>query len=124
VASVSFIYGELRCPALVDEHLSDAARLNLSNTPLVRALTEWTRQKVQELAEQLHRAMMAAEKPRDREQARAALRRLRDLMRQYLDPDAVGEGDDGEDDRGHGVNSGEHPGRKKERKGTNFVTVR
>ena len=120
VTSVSFIYGELRCPALVGDHLADVARLHLSDTPLVRALTAWSRQKVQDLAEDLHRAMMAETKPRDREQARATLRSIRDLMRRYLDPDAVGEDDDDADHRGHGGNAGEHHGRRREREGTKF----
>jgi hypothetical protein len=120
VTSVSFIYGELRCPALVGDHLADAARLHLSDTPLVRALTAWSRQKVQELAEELHRAMMAETKPRDREQAKAALRSIRDLMRRYLDPDAVGEDDDEADNRGQGGDAGEDHGRRIKRNGTKF----
>jgi hypothetical protein len=120
VTSVSFIYGELRCPALVGDHLADVARLHLSDTPLVRALTAWSRQKVEELAEDLHRAMMAETKPRDREQAKAALRSIRDLMRRYLDPDAVGEDDDEADNRGHGGDAGEDHGRRKKREGIKF----
>jgi hypothetical protein len=56
---VSFIYGEIRCPALTGVHLAGAERVHLSDTPLVRALEEWTRQKVKALAEELHKAMMA-----------------------------------------------------------------
>jgi hypothetical protein len=120
VTSVSFIYGELRCPALVGDHLADVARLHLSDTPLVRALTAWARQKVQELAEGLQRAMMAETKPRDREQAKAALRSIRDLMRRYLDPDAIGEDGDEADNRGHGGGPGEDHGRRRKRHGTEF----
>lgn len=118
VTSVSFIYGELRCPSLVGEHLAGAERLHLSDTPLVRALQDWTQDKVRQLADDLHRAMAADTKPKDREQARATLNRFRELMRRYLDPDAAGdlsENDDG------GANQGDSgDGRTKPREGVKF----
>lgn len=91
LTSVSFIYGELRCAALVGEHLAGAERLHLSDTPLVRALRRWTEEKVRDLAEALHQAMMAETRPRDREQARTALSSIRDLMRRYLDLENPGD---------------------------------
>lgn len=119
VTSVSFIYGELRCASLVGEHLSGAERIHLSDTPLVRALMEWTRQKVKELAEDLHRAMMAENRPRDREQAKAALQSIRDLMRRYLDPDTSGEGADDEE-QGSGPTGKDGEGKKRKRRGSEF----
>lgn len=111
---VSFIYGEIRCPALTGIHLAGAERVHLSDTPLVRALEEWTRQKVKVLAEELHKAMMAENKPRDREQAKTVLKSIRDLMRQYLDPDAAGEDEDDDQD---GAKAGDQKtGHKKKRK--------
>lgn len=110
---VSFIFGEIRCPAITGAHLGGAERIHLSDTPLVRALREWTRQKVEELAEDLHKAMMAENKPRDRAQARSVLQSIRDLMRQYLDPDAAAEGDDDEHDEG---GPGDGRGYKRKRK--------
>lgn len=115
ITSVSFIYGEIRCPALVGENLAGAERVHLNDTPLVRALEEWTREKVRSLAEELHRAMMGENRPRDREQAKAALQSLRDLMRQYLDPDTAGDGND-EDDNTAGDSGENGKGKKKKRK--------
>lgn len=100
LASVSFIYGELRCPALVGEHLAGAERVHLNDTPLTRALNEWTRQKVADLAEALHKAMAASHKPHDREQAKSVLDSIRNLMRRYLDPDAAGETEEDDNEGG------------------------
>lgn len=96
VSAASFIYGKLRCPSLVDEHLSGAERLHLSDTPLVRALEHWTQEKVEELANDLHRAMAEQTSPKERERARSALNSIRDLMRRFLDADATGSQADGE----------------------------
>jgi hypothetical protein len=119
VTSVSFIYGEIRCPALVGDHLAGAERFYLSNTPLVRALKEWTCQKVKEIADELHQAMMAESRPRDREQAKAALQNIRNLMRQYLDPDASGDSPDDEE-RDYGPSGENDGGSKRKRKGAKF----
>ena len=90
VSAASFIYGELRCPSLSGDHLSGAERLHLSDTPLVRALEHWAREKVEELANDLHQAMAEKTNPKDRERARSALSSIRDLMRRFLDADAAG----------------------------------
>jgi hypothetical protein len=90
VSAVSFIYGELRCPSLQGEHLAGAERIHLSDTPLTRALEAWTGQKVEELANDLHRAMAEQSSPKDREKARTALSNIRELMRRFLAPDASG----------------------------------
>jgi hypothetical protein len=97
VSAASFIYGELRCPSLVDEHLSGAERLHLSDTPLVRALEHWAQEKVEELTNDLHRSMAEQTTPKDRERARSALNNIRDLMRRFLDADAAGSRTDGAD---------------------------
>jgi hypothetical protein len=119
ITQVSFIYGEIRCPALVGGHLSGAERVHLNDTPLTRALEDWTRQKVGDLAEDLHRAMMAENRPRDREQAKSALRSIRNLMRQYLDPDSAGESDD-EDEKQKGSSGDNGQGAKRKRKGAEY----
>lgn len=90
VSTASFIYGEIRCPTLVGEHLSGADRRHLSDTSLVRALEHWVRQRVQDLANDLHQAMMEYAKPKDRERAKSALNGIRDLMRKFLDADVAG----------------------------------
>jgi len=120
LTSVSFIYGEIRCPALTGVHLAGAERVHLSDTPLVRALEEWAREKVKTLAEELHKAMMAENKPRDREQAKSVLQSIRDLMRKYLDPDSSGE--DEEEQQDAGTTGKDKTGHKKKRKPTYFGT--
>jgi hypothetical protein len=90
-ASVGFVYGELHCPALVGEHLAGADRLHLAETPLTRALQHWATSRVRELADALHEAMLAETKPQERQQARTALSSIRDLMRQFLEPDSDGD---------------------------------
>lgn len=90
-ASIGFIYGELRCPALTGEHLAGADRVHLADTPLTRALRQWTTDRVRELADALHEAMLTETRPQERKQARTALSSIRDLMRQFLEPDADGE---------------------------------
>jgi hypothetical protein len=90
VSSASFIYGELRCQSLFGEHLSGADRIHLSDTPLVRALEKWVGERVEELANDLHRAMAEQTNPKERERARTALSSIRDLMRKFLDPDSTG----------------------------------
>ena len=86
----SFIYGELRCPSLMGEHLDGATRQHLADTPLVRALKEWTSVHVKQLADDLYHAMAENPSPRNQERARKVLNNIRDLMRQYLKPDALG----------------------------------
>lgn len=102
ITSVSFIYGELRCSAITSEHQAGAERLDLAPTPLARALKKWVGDKVEELATELNKAMAATTKPKDREHARNTLSKLRDLMRKFLDRDAMGGDDDDEQDGTHG----------------------
>lgn len=85
-ATASFIYGELHCPSLVGDHLAGADRLHLAGTPLANALRQWALEKVGDLAEELHQAMLTDTKPKDREKARWALDAIRDLMRRFLEP--------------------------------------
>jgi len=118
LTSVSFIYGDIRCPALAGDHLAGADRIHLNDTPLARALKEWTRKHVTELAEALHKAMAGSHKPRDREQAKSVLDSIRALMRQYLDPDASGDADDDDKD---GSQDGKGQGNKR-RKNKKFGT--
>lgn len=89
-ATASFIYGELRCPSLVGDHLAGAERLHLSDTPLANALRQWVLEKARDLAEDLHHAMLTDTKPKDRQQAKSALDAIRDLMRRFLEPHVSG----------------------------------
>jgi hypothetical protein len=90
VPSVGYIHGDLRCPSLVGQHLAGADRLHLASTPLVNALRHWTAQQVQQLALQIQAALMAEPKPKDKQQASSALSGMRDIMRRFLEPGAIG----------------------------------
>jgi len=113
-ASVAFIYGRLRVPALIGDHLADAHRSSLADTPLTRALEKWTSDQVAALAEKIARAEMQKTKPQDRERASKALQGLRELMRKYLRPDDFA-GPDAAGNPGGGTGQ---DGRKKKRTGT------
>ncbi len=107
VSAASFIFGELRCPSLLGEHLAGADRLHLNDTALVRALEHWAGEKVQELANDLHQAMAEKTNPKDREKARSALNNIRNLMRRYLESDASGSSEDNGQDGAHDGNGDE-----------------
>lgn len=89
----AFIFGELRVPALKDQHLSGADRKGLADTALTRAVKQWASEQVQDLAQCIQRALAKSHKPEDRNKANDSLKALRDLMKKFLDPDPYG-GDD------------------------------
>lgn len=105
IPASSFIYGELRCAALKGNHLTGATRQHLADTPLTRALREWTASQIRDLGESLHRAMAENTTPKDRERARSALSSIRELMRRFLDPEAAGNGN-GADSSGNAAGLG------------------
>jgi hypothetical protein len=110
--AVYFIRGRIDCPALAGEHLQGADRVHLADTPLTRALENWTAEQVKELATKIQRAQAAETAPHEQDRARKVLKALRDLMRGFLDPDASGEqSDEGGGDR----NGKEGSGSRKER---------
>ena len=86
VASSTFLYGTLRVPALTGEHLSGAERQALADTPLTRALQAWVEQLLSQISLEIQRAQASRDTTEDREAANDALRRLRELMREYLRP--------------------------------------
>jgi hypothetical protein len=116
-ASIGFVYGELRCPALLDEHLAGADRLHLANTSLARALRHWTTGLVRNLAEALHQTMLSEAKPQERQQARTALSGIRELMREYLEADADGRA---HNDGDYGSQGADAKGIKRHRVGTQY----
>lgn len=120
VSAASFIYGELRCPSLTEDHLDGATRQHLADTPLVRALREWAAEHVRQLADDLHRAMAEHTTPRDRERARSALSSIRELMRKYLDPDSSGASTENGSKGEHSGISGK--GKKERRKPIEYGT--
>lgn len=116
--SIAFIYGKLRVPALEGEHLADAHRSTLGDTPLTRALERWVSQQVEGLADQLAKAEIRKTRPHDQEKATKALQELRDLMRRFLQPEEI-TGDAADDAKG-GEKGESEPGRKKKREGYEF----
>jgi hypothetical protein len=106
VSAASFIYGELRCSSLTEDHMDGATRQHLADTPLVRALREWATEHVRQLADDLHRAMAENTTPSDRKRARSALSSIRELMRKYLDPDSSGAGSENGAEGAHSGASG------------------
>ena len=113
VSAASFIYGELLCPSLTEDHLDGATRKHLADTSLVRALKQWAAEHVKQLAEDLHRTMAEQTTPKDRERARSALSSIRDLMRKFLEPDSAGAvSEDGSD----GSSSGDSDKGQKEKR--------
>ena len=92
MASSTFLFGTLSVPALKGEHLVGAERQALADTPLVRALREWTEGELIEIAQQIQRVQASKDSPEDREATNDALRRLRELMRQFLKLGSAGNG--------------------------------
>ena len=118
IPSINFIYGELRCPELTGENLAGADRSHLSDTPLVRALRKWVHDEIEALAELIHRSQLAETKPKDRKEATAALKEIRELMRRFLDPDEAGRNPD-QDENG-GSARGDSNGNQEKRDRTKF----
>lgn len=106
-ASSGFVFGELRVPSLDGEHLAGADRKSLNDTPLVRGLQDWTANQVKELADKIQQATAKEHRSEDRDKVNQSLKKLRDLMREFLT-----ERDRGEQGAGKGQ-QGEGPGGKK-----------
>jgi hypothetical protein len=83
-ASSGFIFGELAVPDLGGDHLVGADRTSLADTPLVRALRNWTAEKIGELADRIQKATAKEHRPEDRDRVNYNLRKLRELMRKFL----------------------------------------
>jgi hypothetical protein len=84
MASSTFVFGTLQVPAIKGDQLSGAERQALADTPLVRALREWTETNLAEICQEIQQAQASREKPEDRDTTNDALRKLRELMRQFL----------------------------------------
>lgn len=92
MATSGFIYGTLKLPALEGQHLAGAERQSLADTPLTRGVREWVEENVRDLATKIQRAQMAREKEEDRDVTNDALRRIREIMRKFLDVEPAGTG--------------------------------
>jgi hypothetical protein len=112
--STHHIYGELRVPALREEHLAGADRVVLADTPLTRGLEQWVTEQVKDLAEKIQKEQMRETRTEERERGNKVLDGLRDLMRKYLETEPL-PGDD-EDDSTGGDRNGDKGGRGRTRK--------
>jgi hypothetical protein len=86
----AFIYGAVHVPALTAEHQAGAERRDLADVPLVRAVKAWVADCTDELAGRIQQSQARNHRPEDRNKANEALDRLRELMRQFLEPETPG----------------------------------
>lgn len=86
-AESAFLFGDLRVPALAGEYLAGSERRDLADTPLARALKEWTTEQIAELAQRIQQAAMKDHRPQDVDKANDALEQMRRLMREFLKAD-------------------------------------
>jgi len=100
MAGSAYLYGALKTPAITAEHMAGADRQGLADTPLARALREWTASKLSEIAAEIQKANADREPESARERANDVLERLRDLMRAFLEADAAGTRREGEGKKG------------------------
>jgi hypothetical protein len=105
-AESAFIFGELRVPTLGPEHQVGADRVALADTPLVRALHNWTAEHVADLAGRIQKAVAREHKPQDLDKANDSLRKMRDSMREFLEETTrgkfAGKGGKGDAENGDG----------------------
>lgn len=87
-----FIYGTLFCPTLVGEHLSGSERSHLNETSLVRALEHWTKDNLEKISKQVQLAQSNKIVEENRDEASEILKRMRELMREYLNPNEFEDG--------------------------------
>jgi hypothetical protein len=81
-ASSGFVFGELRVPALERDHLARPSPCELNDTPLARAVEEWTAEQVVELSNKIQCAIGYSKEERDKVNERLA--EMRDVMASFL----------------------------------------
>lgn len=108
-ASSGFIFGELRVPALEGEHSVGADRKSLNDTPLVRGLEAWTADQVKALADKIQQATAKEHRAEDRDKVNQSLKKLRDLMREFLSERDRGEQGAGKGQQGDGPGGNKPP---------------
>lgn len=105
-AESAFIFGELRVPSLGPEHQVGADRVALADTPVIRALHDWTAEQVSDLAAKIQKAVAREHKPQELDKANDSLRKMRDVMREFLEETMrgkfAGNGGKGDDENGDG----------------------
>jgi len=89
-AASAHLYGVLRTPAITAELMSGADRNALADVPTVRALREWTAEKLSEICSEIQRARADNEPESSRSRANDVLERLRELMRNFLEANMPG----------------------------------
>jgi hypothetical protein len=100
-AESAFIFGELRVPSLGSEHQVGADRVDLADTQLVRALHGWVSEQVAELAGKIQRAVAKEHKPQELDKANDGLRKMREIMRTFLEQTSTGKGGGRKGGKGH-----------------------
>lgn len=99
----AFLFGTLRLASIDGEHLSGSDRKGLADTSLTRAIKQWASEQIEALASKLQKALAKEHKQQDRDRANESLSRMRELMREYLEPDEEpGTGNQDNGDRGDG----------------------
>lgn len=101
-ASSGFVFGEIRVAPLQGEHLTGADRQLLNDTPLTRALEAWTGARIKELADEIQQATAKEHRAEDRDKVNESLKKLRDLMRDFLTDRDRGEAGAGQGQQGKG----------------------
>ncbi|OHA43294.1 MAG: hypothetical protein A3G04_01065 [Candidatus Taylorbacteria bacterium RIFCSPLOWO2_12_FULL_44_9] len=85
IGTSQFLYGYLNCEILDDsQHLAGSDRVSLAENPITRALKHWTSEKLTEIARELLRIQASRNKEEDVDSAAETLKKLRDLMREFL----------------------------------------
>jgi hypothetical protein len=72
-ASSGFIFGEIVIPDLGADHQVGADRTSLADTPLVRALENWTADQIGDLADRIQKATAKEHRPEDRDKVNHVL---------------------------------------------------
>lgn len=89
-AESAYIFGNVWIPEFVGDYMVGADRTGLADKPLVRAVRHWVGEQVEALAERIGQATAKEHKAEDRNKANEGLRKLRDLMREFLQVDGAG----------------------------------
>lgn len=108
-AESAFVFGDLRVPEISGAHLAGSERKDLADTPLTRALREWTTEQVTALADRIQHAAMRDHRPEDVKKANNALEEMRKLMRDFLQSEGVPGESKGDKPGGSGEGGGGGP---------------
>lgn len=118
LTSSPFLYGSITCELLDNsEHLAGSERQNLAENPLTRALKHWTSEKLTEIGKEILRVQASKNTEEDVDTAAETLKKLRDLMKEFL----VDRNNDGSEGEGDERDKGD---KKKKKKGERRKSVK